>query len=127
MCNEELKLLLTPAVEETAEEKEEEKKAIATFVSACPNDYDEEGNYDGEDEYFDDDLMFIEEQEYHIICEGLSMTNKYIQQITELLALPRGQQPPLSINDFSELIQALQDLKHETFPTRNLACNYEIV
>jgi len=123
MCNEELKFLLTPAVEETEEEKEEEKKAITTFVSANPSDYDDEDEY--EDEYFDD-LMYIEEQEYHIICEGLSMVNKNIQQITELLALPREQQPLLSINDFSELIQALQDLKHETFPTRNLACDYQI-
>jgi hypothetical protein len=126
MSKDDLKILLTPAVEETAEEKEEEKKAIATFVAACPDDYDDEGNYDGEDEY-DDDLMYIEEPEYHIVCEGLSMVNKRIQQITEILALPRGQQPPLSINDFSELTQALQDLKHETFPTRNLTCNYELV
>jgi len=124
MSKDDLKILLTPAVEETAEEKEEEKKAIATFVDACPNDYDDEGNYDGEDEY-DDDLMYIEEPEYHIISEGLSMVNKRIQQITEILALPRGQQPPLSINDFSELMQALHDLKHETLLTRNFACDYE--
>ena len=131
MCDEELKLLLIPAVEETEEEKEEERKATATFVSANPDDYDDEGNEDEDDEddeddeYFEDDLLYIEEPEYYIVCEGLAMANKRIQQIIEILALPRGQQPPLSINDFSELMQALQDLRHETFPTRNLACNYQ--
>ena len=123
MCDDELKLLLFPAVEETEKEKEEEKKAIATFVSADPNDYEDEDEDEYEDE--DEDLMYIEESEYHIICEGLSMANKYIQQITELLALQ--EQPLLSVNDFSELMQALQDLKHETLSTYDLACNYREV
>lgn len=126
MCDDELKLLLTSAVEETEEDKEEERKATATFVSADPDDYDDEGNY--EDEYDEDeDLMYIDEDDYHIICEGLSTVNKYGRQITEILTLPREQQPSLSINDFSELMQALQDLKHETYPTRNLTCNYQSV
>ena len=126
MEKDDLSYLLVSAVEETEEDKEKERQATATFVSADPDDYDEEGNYEGDDEY-DDDLMYIEEPEYHIISEGLSMVNRYIHQIIKIQALPDIQQPLLSINDFSELMQALQDLRHETLPTRNLACDYESV
>ena len=126
MEKDDLSYLLVSAVKETEEDKEKERQAINTFVSADPDDYDEEGQYEGDDEY-DDDLMYIEEPEYHIISEGLSMVNRYIHQITEIQALPDIQQPLLSVNDFSELMQALQDLRHETLPTRNLACDYQVV
>lgn len=125
MCDE-LANLLKPAVEETDEEKEEQKKAEHTFVAADPDDYDDNGEYEGDDEeYEDEDRYCIETDDFNIVANAVTVFRAYLHRIENILQRDREEQPILTINDFGEVCQAMQSLRQETLPSRNLACDYD--
>jgi len=124
MCDE-LANLLKPAVEETDEEKEEQKKAEHTFVAADPDDYNDDGEYEGDDEEYEEDRYCIETDDFNIVANAVTVFRAYLHRIENILQRDREEQPILTINDFGEVCQAMQSLRQETLPSRNLACDYD--
>lgn len=116
MCDEDLSRLLVSAIEETEEELEEQKKAAASFVSACPEDYDET---EDEEEYEDNDMYYIEIEEFHMIERAKDYfrytLNPWFTSDRIILS-----------TDYQALTDVMEKLKGVVFRTKNMTCDYHL-
>lgn len=127
MEKDDLSYVLVSAVEETEKDKEIEKQADATFVSADPEDYNEEGYYEGDDIFEEEERYYIENSDFHMLVNTIQSAQYILDDISIILTAETEEQLPLlSVNNFSELTQLLSETKSRALVTKDLACDYVV-
>ena len=120
MKKDDLSYILVSAVEETEEDKEIEKQANTTFVSADPDDYDEEG-YDEEEGYY------IDADAFDTLANTIQSMQHILNNVSTLLTARTDEQlTSLPVNAFSELTHLLSATKSKALIIKDMACDYTI-